>query len=62
VFPGDDVAARNRLAQWLGLNEPIDYEAVRRAVRRWRPYGGLVYFHLLLKGLVESKALPEGGG
>jgi DNA-3-methyladenine glycosylase II len=59
VFPGDDVGARNRLAQWLGHNEPMDYEAVRRAVRRWRPYGGLVYFHLLLKGLVESKALPE---
>jgi DNA-3-methyladenine glycosylase II len=33
VFPGDDVGARNRLAQWLGRDEPMDYEAVRHAVR-----------------------------
>lgn len=61
VFPGDDVGARNRLAEWLGRDEPMDYEAVQHAVQRWRPYGGFVYFHLLLKGLVQSKALPENG-
>lgn len=57
VFPGDDVGARNRLAQWLGRDGPMDYEAVRRAVRRWHPYSGFVYFHLLLEGLTQSKAL-----
>ena len=61
VFPGDDVGARNRLAQWLGRDGPMDYESVRRAVRQWNPYSGFVYFHLLLKGLAESKALPEDG-
>ena len=59
VFPGDDVGARNRLAQWLGRNGSMDYESVRRAVRPWNPYSGFVYFHLLLKGLAESKALRE---
>jgi DNA-3-methyladenine glycosylase II len=61
VFPGDDVGARNRLAQWLGRDGPMDYEAVRHAVRRWHPYSGFVYFHLLLEGLSQSKALPEDG-
>jgi len=54
VFPGDDVGARNRLALWLGREGPLDYEGVRRAVRRWHPYAGLVYFHLLLAGLAAS--------
>ena len=54
TFPGDDVGARNRLASWLGLEGPLDYEGVQRAVRRWHPYAGLVYFHLLLAGLTES--------
>lgn len=61
IFPGDDVGARNRLAQWLGRDEPMDYEAVRSAVRRWQPYSGLAYFHLLLEGLTQSKVLPEDG-
>lgn len=57
VFPGDDVGARNRLAQWLGRDQSMNYEAVRSAVRRWHPYCGLVYFHLLLNGLAESGAI-----
>lgn len=51
VFPGDDVGARKNLARWLGLAEPLDYAGVQRAVSRWRPYAGLVYFHLLLDRL-----------
>jgi DNA-3-methyladenine glycosylase II len=54
IFPGDDVGAQNRLAAWLGRDQPLDYEGVKRAVRRWQPYAGLVYFHLLLTGLEES--------
>jgi DNA-3-methyladenine glycosylase II len=53
VFPGDDVGARNRLAKWLGRNEPLDYEGVARATRNWEPYAGMVYFHMLLEGLDE---------
>jgi DNA-3-methyladenine glycosylase II len=51
VFPGDDVGARKNLARWLGLPEPLDYAGVQRAVAGWRPYAGLVYFHLLLDRL-----------
>ncbi len=51
VFPGDDVGARKNLARWLGLAEPLDYAGVQRAVAGWRPYAGLVYFHLLLDRL-----------
>jgi len=54
VFPGDDVGAQNRLALWLGRKGPLDYDGVRRAVRKWHPYAGLVYFHLLLAGLTQS--------
>ncbi len=54
VFPGDDVGARGNLRRWLDLAEPLDYAGVQRALDRWRPYAGLVYFHLLLKRLAES--------
>lgn len=57
VFPGDDVGARNRLRHWLGLAQPLDYEGVRQSIAQWRPYGGLIYFHLLLKGLSEAGLL-----
>ncbi len=59
TFPGDDVGARNRLALWLGRDGPLDYDGVRRAVKRWQPYAGLVYFHLLLAGLAESGEMPR---
>lgn len=51
VFPGDDVGARKNLARWLGLAGPLDYAGVQRVVSGWRPYAGLVYFHLLLDRL-----------
>jgi DNA-3-methyladenine glycosylase II len=51
VFPGDDVGARNNLARVLGLPAPLDYAAVARAVSRWQPYAGMVYFHLLVDRL-----------
>ena len=57
VFPGDDVGARNRLQRLLKLPQKLDYAAVARRLRRWRPYAGLVYFHLLLDGLAEAGRL-----
>jgi DNA-3-methyladenine glycosylase II len=59
IFPGDDVGARNRLAVWLGRDRPLDYDGVKRAVRRWQPYAGLVYFHLLLAGLTVSAEFAQ---
>jgi len=57
VFPGDDVGARKNLARWLGLAEPLDYAGVQRAVADWRPYAGLISFHLLLDRLAARGAL-----
>lgn len=57
VFPGDDVGAQKRLAGWLGRARPFDYAGVHRAVERWQPYAGMVYFHLLLDGLEQRGAL-----
>ncbi|MGA2518402.1 MAG: DNA-3-methyladenine glycosylase 2 family protein [Thermodesulfobacteriota bacterium] len=54
LFPGDDVGAQNKLRHLLNLRKPLDYEGVRRILDRWEPFGGLVYFHLLLEGLREK--------
>jgi DNA-3-methyladenine glycosylase II len=57
VFPGDDVGARKRLEQRLGLRKSLGYEGVSRALRAWREFGGLIYFHMLLDGLEEKAAI-----
>jgi DNA-3-methyladenine glycosylase II len=54
IFPGDDVGARNNLTRWLGLSGDLDYEGVRQTLAQWKPYGGLIYFHLLLDRLAEQ--------
>jgi DNA-3-methyladenine glycosylase II len=54
IFPGDDVGARNHLQRWLGRKQMRTYAEVHKALERWQGYGGLLYFHLLLKGLVEK--------
>lgn len=51
TFPADDAGAVGGLRRWLDLPEKLDYDGVHEAVRRWQPYAGLVYFHLLLNGL-----------
>jgi DNA-3-methyladenine glycosylase II len=60
VFPGDDVGARNNLARVLNLPAPLDYAAVARAVSRWQPYAGMVYFHLLLEHLEAAGEIKHG--
>jgi DNA-3-methyladenine glycosylase II len=54
VFPGDDVGARNRLAKWLHRSRPMDYTTVRRALRRWQPYAGFIYLHMLMESLTAT--------
>lgn len=66
IFPGDDVGVRNKLQSWMKITRPLDYEGVGRILTRWKPYGGLVYFLLLLNGLAErgylEKAPEDTGG
>ncbi|MDE3017100.1 MAG: DNA-3-methyladenine glycosylase 2 family protein [Pseudomonadota bacterium] len=59
IFPGDDVGARNNLQQWMTIKNPLDYESIRTTLARWKPYGGLIYFHLLLLRLAEKGLLNE---
>ena len=64
VFPGDDVGAHNKLRRLFDIDTNLDYGAVKRLVGRWFPYGGVVYFHLLLdslsaSGLVDKPNSPE---
>jgi DNA-3-methyladenine glycosylase II len=55
VFPSGDSGARNALRRWLDLGDTLDYEGVARTVERWRPYAGLIYMHLLVKGLADAE-------
>ncbi len=54
VIPGDDVGAQKRLRERLGLRRKLDHAAVTRVLKPWRPYAGLIYFHLLLDGLSQA--------
>jgi DNA-3-methyladenine glycosylase II len=58
VFPGDDVGARAKLRTLLHYERLLSFDEVRAIVARWDPYGGFVYFHLLLNGLSEKGYLP----
>jgi DNA-3-methyladenine glycosylase II len=53
VFPAGDVGARNGLRKLAGL-ETLGEGELDEVLLRWRPYRGLVYFHLLLKQLAEE--------
>ncbi len=59
VFPGDDVGARKNLQRWLNLTGPLDYQGVGQILSKWQGYGGLIYFHLLLKRLAQLELLRE---
>lgn len=59
IFPGDDVGARNRVKNWLGLENVPDYEVIRSIGASWYPYGGMIYFHLLLNHLAEKGYIVE---
>ena len=65
VFPADDIAARKNLLRWLGIDvggSRSAYEQIQEALRQWRPFQGLVYFHLLLANLDERALLGIRGG
>lgn len=59
VFPGDDVGGQNSLVRWLHLRKKLDYRRVQKKLGTWRAYGGLIFLHLLLKGLSDSSVMAE---
>lgn len=54
VLPGDDVGAQNNLRRRYGLDASAGYDELSALARSWWPYGGLVYFHLLLDALADA--------
>ena len=58
VFPPTDVGAVNGLRRFLAASGLDDDPA--RALARWRTDAGVLYFHLLLRGLEERGALDSG--
>lgn len=59
IFPGDDVGARKNIQRWLNLPANLNYNEVHQTLMRWDGYGGLIYFHLLLKSLTEKGIGPN---
>lgn len=57
IFPLNDQGARNGLARWLQLRKPLDAVHAQRILARWKPYGGLIYFHMLMNGLDKARCL-----
>lgn len=51
TFPGDDIGAQNNLQRLFHLADRPDYEQISQLTSQWRPYEGVVYFHLLLEKL-----------
>jgi DNA-3-methyladenine glycosylase II len=56
VFPQTDVGALNGLRSFLAASGCND--TPHEALARWAPDAGLVYFHLLLRGLEHVSELP----
>jgi DNA-3-methyladenine glycosylase II len=54
ILPGDDVGARASLRRRFELPAPAGYEEVAALTKGWWPYGGVVYFHLLLDALARG--------
>ncbi len=54
VFPRGDIGAQASLNRWLKAGGRISDIELEDVMSKWRGYGGLVYFHLLLRGLAEK--------
>ncbi len=60
IFPGDDVGGRKKLFEWLGSSDAPTYDGVGKMLERWRPYGGLIYLHLIVNAVADAGQV-EGG-
>ncbi len=60
IFPGDDVGGRKKLFEWLGSSDAPTYDGVGKMLERWRPYGGLIYLHLIVNAVAEAGQVEAG--
>lgn len=54
VFPRKDAGARGGLNRWLSPDVKLTDDGFDDLLSRWRNFAGMVYFHLLLRGLAEK--------
>ena len=57
MFPSNDIGARQSLGRFLRREEPMEDQEFGKTISRWHPYGGLIYFHLLLNSLAQKRLL-----
>jgi DNA-3-methyladenine glycosylase II len=62
VFPADDVSSRKKIKQWLSLDGLPGYDETNRQIAGFRPYRGLIYFHLLVNSLAERGLVSPSKG
>jgi DNA-3-methyladenine glycosylase II len=60
IFPGDDVGGRKKLFEWLGSSDAPTYDGVGKMLERWRPYGGLIYLHLIVNAVADAGHVEAG--
>jgi DNA-3-methyladenine glycosylase II len=60
IFPGDDVGGRKKLFEWLGSRDAPTYYGVGKMLERWRPYGGLIYLHLIVNAVAGAGQVEAG--
>ena len=53
VFPGKDVGARRNISRFIRSGHPVSDEEISRLMKKWHPFAGMIYFHLLLSSLAE---------
>jgi DNA-3-methyladenine glycosylase II len=59
IFPGDDVGGRNKLFEWFGSDDEPTYAGVAELLKRWHPYAGLIYLHLVVNGAISGTNLAQ---
>jgi len=57
TFPGDDVGAQKNLMQLINASKRPNYDEIQQVTKQWKPFAGLVYFHLLLDKLQKKNLL-----
>jgi DNA-3-methyladenine glycosylase II len=59
IFPGDDVGGRNKLFEWFGTDGEPTYARVGEMLKRWHPYAGLIYLHLVVNAAIGGGNLAH---
>lgn len=59
IFPADDVGGRNKLSEWFRTEDARTYDGVSAMLKRWHPYAGLIYLHLIVNATTSGANLAQ---